>query len=86
MGEIIRERIFKNGTKHMERIDEETGKHLGFVKHVSDEDFIMPTGRHIGKTMREIMKIDRTYIPWVAKNYSKNNIKKRAIEFLKNNG
>lgn len=74
-----------------EAYTEKRGKHIGlfcrscgFIKFISQpwQGFVMPIGKHKGKTLLEIKKIDKEYLRWVVYNISSKSIASRAKEAL----
>ena len=80
------EKIFKNGTVHIEVSCLECGKFLKYApKDLSKlelGEFKMPMGKHIGKTLDEIYEEAPDYLEWAVKNLT-GNIQRRIEEFLK---
>lgn len=78
----LRERIFKDGTKHIEKICLKTGKHLGFVKSKSNADFVIYRGKYKGKMLKEIAVDDWDYLLWCSENLNDEKLRKRIEEYL----
>ena len=73
-----------NGTKHIKVICNKCGRCLGFASRLDNEKFTMPPGtKYEGKTIIEIVKIDKSYAVWASENFRSNNIKVRFREALK---
>lgn len=72
----------KNGTIHTKVVCRECGKCSGFEQRLGNDDFKMPVGKHEGKTVTEVVKIDRKYAIWASENFGSNNIKRRFKEEL----
>ncbi len=83
---IFKERIFKDGSKHTEGYCNICKKKIGIVKNMEypdNDNFIMPFGKYLGKSITEIVDIDKNYVNWILDipDFDK-NIKTRFKEAL----
>ena len=59
------------------------GAHNGYVSQGGDPElFIMPFGKHKGKSLREIVKLDIKYMYWMLENVESVSIIDRCVEVL----
>jgi len=72
------EQISKTGVKQLKKTCSTCGKFLGFESYLSDDEFIMPYGKHKGTLLREI---DTDYLKWLSEN-SKGSLKKRVERII----
>ena len=58
------------------------GKWLKWIpKKVSWKEFVMPFGKHKGKTLLKISEIDDTYLPWSVNNLT-GSIRRKCIKAI----
>ena len=80
------ERIFKDGSRHIESTCAVCGKYIKFEPTIkSDKElaiWIMPIGKHKGKGLNDIAALDPNYLQWASENLS-GNVQRRINEFLK---
>lgn len=81
----ITEKIFSNGTKHLERRCIKCGRHLGYQAQNNDlkhEDLIY-FKKHKGKTLIDVAREDVGYLEWIAENCGSYGLK--VLKYLENN-
>lgn len=79
----IKEVIFKNGTKHLERKCVKCGRQNGYApKDIDPNDWRLPFGKYKGKTLGEVLKEDKSYLEWLYDNSKKETMRNRIDEVL----
>lgn len=63
----VTERIFKDGTKHLERRCKACRKHLGYAAQNKNGNLPsrLPFGKHKGKTFDAVAEEDPDYLKWM---------------------
>jgi len=77
------EKIFSNGTKHIELRCKGCHTHRGYKPQGKFEDFSLWFGKHKGKTLMQIYKEEPSYLDWIYANVAKDSMKKKIEEVLK---
>jgi hypothetical protein len=72
----LREKIFVNNTKHIERYCEDCGKHIKYEPQGGE--YIFYVGRYKGKTLRHALQEDYDYVYWCLENW--NGKQQRALQ------
>jgi hypothetical protein len=73
------EKIFKNGTKHIEARCPLCDK---WIKYLPQENFIMPFGKYKGMDIDEVARKDLDYIRWLEENTESNSIRNRCLSAI----
>ena len=79
------EQICRNGAKHIRVECVDCGRFIKFAKQaktIENNKFLMPFGKHKGKSISEIATIDKDYAIWAANNCNSKNIQGRFRECL----
>lgn len=77
------EKIFSNGTKHLELRCQDCNAHNGFkAQNINPHEFEMPFGKYKGYTLGNIVAMDREYVNWMLKNITSNSIVDRLVDVL----
>lgn len=77
------EKIFKNGTKHIQQDCSACGKFNGYKRQNMDpNDFVMPYGKYKGHKLGDIVLRDRLYFNWMLENTESVAIVDRLVEVL----
>ena len=59
------------------------GEHIKFLEADGDpRDFIIPFGKHTGKRLSEIYRIDKPYLEWISQNFDEGSIKNKILYVL----
>jgi predicted nucleic acid-binding Zn-ribbon protein len=61
-----REKIFSNGTKHIERYCVDCGRHIQYVSQ--NKEYIFYFGKYKGKSLRDVLSEDYNYVYWLLEN------------------
>lgn len=82
----IIEKIFKNGTKHLEQRCASCGAHNGYKAQEIDPtkagDVVFTYGKHKGKKICEVAKQDPSFLAYCFSNYPRNHYIKRALDLF----
>jgi len=73
------ERIFRNGTKHIEARCPVCGK---YIKYLPQDNFRMPFGKYKGMDIMDVARKDIDYLRWLEENTTKNSIRNRCREAI----
>jgi len=77
------EKIFSNGTKHIQNVCLNCGTFNGYQKQNKDPgDFVMPFGKYKGKPLSIIRSEDESYLYWLKDNCQKDNLKAKLDDLL----
>lgn len=81
-----RQHIHKNGTEHIRR---ECAECNAYIDNAAQEFppgmFVMPFGKHQGKSLDWIVENDRAYVDWFMKTPKKANISRRFAVLIGKN-
>jgi len=73
---------FKDGSKHLKEFCNPCSKWIGWVPQNKDpREFVMPIGKHNGKTLQKILEDDFDYLLWASENLPL-NIRKKICNIL----
>lgn len=77
------EYVCENGKTEIVRNCGKCGKLIDWLQMAYEpKTFVFPFGKHKGKTLEEILLLDKRYLEWVSKEFNDNRIKLRAIMVL----
>jgi hypothetical protein len=80
----ITEKVFKNGSIHLEKRCKECNKHLGYEPQNKpiEESFVLPFGKYKGKTLKFIFDTDFNYLDWLANTEPTSNLKEKIAAYI----
>jgi hypothetical protein len=70
-------KVFRNGSKHVEVRCEICRAHIKYQKQPMTMEralaLVLPVGKYKGKTISEVLKLDKDYLKWIAGNWTNKN-------------